>query len=133
MKGLKVGQVSDAASDSGLGTRDAFHVPGIRVCADLDLEPGAHLLLESRDRVVPCTREERTGIADPFVHGMIITGQVFWLFLEPGLVTNLVHHFDVLGFQDFPDLNVDDALPDEDEFYEYEGEGDDDGGCGGCQ
>lgn len=124
MKGLKVGQVSDAAP-AGLGTRDAFHIPGIRVCASVDIEPGAHLLLQSRECVVLCTREERTGIADPFIPSMILAGQVFWLFLEPGLVTNLVHNFDVQGFQDFPDLNVDDALPDEDLFYEEE----DDGGC----
>lgn len=129
MKGLKVGQVSDAISD-GLGTRDAFHVPGILVSALIDVEPGAHLLLKSRDRVVACTREERTGIADPFVPGTILAGKVFWLFLEPGLVTNLVHNFDVKGFQDFPDLNVDDALPDEDEFDDFDD--DDDGGCGGC-
>jgi hypothetical protein len=103
-----------------LGRRDAFHVPCVLVSSDWDLMPGSYLRFTDGKlkEVVSATNADRQAVADPFVVGVIPAGKMFWAFLEPTIVANLVHKFDVT----IADIELPEAPGDEDDYDE----------CAGC-
>jgi hypothetical protein len=72
--------------------RDAVHIAVIPITAAEELKPGAHVgvLLDgtaSTDAVKPI------GLVDPFLKTKIKQGARFFLFLYPGSITSLHHHW----------------------------------------
>lgn len=97
-----------------VGTRDAFHVPAVLVYSAYDVKAGQDVVFTTvnLDAVQPClSGVERHAIVDPFIKGNIKSGTVFNVFIEPSLVQNLLHHFE---------LNVEVSQPTE---YDEECEG----------
>ena len=71
--------------------RDAVHVAVVPVEAGVALEPGQHVGLSSDGTATP-TRPH-IGIVDPLLTARVQPGQRFWLWLYPGTITSLVHHW----------------------------------------
>jgi len=69
------------------------------VSSSKGIAPGAHVRFNdgSTSEVHTCRRENRQGISDPFISSVIPAGSLFWMFLEPSIVGNLVHHFEIEG------------------------------------
>ena len=109
MDKLEVGEVQQATYRVGM--RDAFHVPAVLVTGDRDLEPGTRVRFAGNMRqVYPCGPNQAPhGVVDPFLRQAAQYDEEFWVFLMPGTTSNLVHHFDVKGF----DENGDDDNNDE--------------------
>lgn len=121
---MDVPKVGSITTDSSiLGRRDAFHVTAVLVKSTQAIEPGASIRFAYREDstvVILCAKSERHAVADPFVKELIQPYQLFWAFLEPSIVSNLVHSFDIEGFP-LQKAETDDT----DEF-------DHDDGCAGC-
>jgi hypothetical protein len=92
------------AKDPGIGKlitepnpqRDAIHVAVAPVVAAHNLNPGTHVSLDENGRAVMdglCL-----GIVDPFLKGTVLAGERFWLFLYPGTITTLRHHWEHPAF-----------------------------------
>lgn len=69
--------------------RDAVHVAVVPMEAAGPLAPGSHVN-ERGALVAPGTG---IGIVDPFLKDRVKRGQKFWLFLYPGTVISLRHHY----------------------------------------
>ena len=82
---------------SYLGMRDAFHVPCVAVTCDEMVYPtdGVCFTDESCKTVRKCRDDNHHAIVDPFLEDGAGYGDIFWVFLVPGLVGNLVHSFDI--------------------------------------
>jgi antitoxin component of MazEF toxin-antitoxin module len=121
MKGVRVGQTCSDLTK--WGNKDAFHVPGVMVRSLADVEPGQNLYLSDDGNAMSTSKEQRHGIADPWVEETIPAGTLFWLFLNPDMTENLSHHFDVKGISlamfEHNDLLGDEAVEDiGDVFYD---------------
>lgn len=92
-----VGETSYNSAD--VGKRDAFHVPGVLVTSKAAIKPGEHVRFidGSASEVRSCLRDVRQGVADPFIKDTIPAGSTFWMFLEPSIVGNLCHFFEIEG------------------------------------
>jgi len=100
MAAPKIGSTTDDLTS--VGRRDAFHFPGVLVTSDHALEPKQDVRFtdSSCTKVEPAHENERMAVVDPFVTAAHIpTGLAFWVFLAPGFVDNLVHHFEIRDFQ----------------------------------
>lgn len=92
---LKVGEVS---KDVNLvGKRDAVHVPVILVFSSMTLKAGQNVKFTDKlmNEVTFCSKHERQAIVDPFVEHVLVPGDIFHVLLEPSLVSNLTHQFDI--------------------------------------
>lgn len=90
-------------SDIGLGKiivgeafRDAVHVAVAPVTAEQKLYSGQWVRFLTdhpnfSDRVIACLDGEGIGIVDPFLRGLVMPGQRFYLWLIPGTITALRH------------------------------------------
>jgi len=96
----KVGVIAVNGVDGNfLGKRDAFHVPGVLATCITKLAPGDSVRfvndkMQVVEKVPAKEKKKRHGISDPFVPA-IKPGDLFWVLLEPGMVVNLVHQFDL--------------------------------------
>lgn len=76
------------------GSMDAIHIAVKIVWCDVELPPGASIMPGNRQfEVVPCARESRTGIADPFRNDDILVREPFAMLLCPDLVVGMHHSF----------------------------------------
>lgn len=124
MSAPKVGETTKDMSL--LGRRDAFHFPGILVSSPYYIDPGSSVafLDAARTQVRKCEPEFRQAVVDPHVKDdEIEPGVLFWVFLEPGLVTNLVHTFEVNieGVEERGRVDPSSAGFDDDEEYSCKG------------
>ena len=69
--------------------RDAIHVAVIPAQAGQALEPGWRVRLEGKKAYSDST--DPIGIVDPFLRGVIVEGEWFWLCLMPRTITSLRH------------------------------------------
>lgn len=79
--------------------RDAVHIAVMPVEAGKDLYSGQPLsVIDGKAYPSEDVGLDPIGVADPFLkrkhsYAPIETGQKFWLFLNPGSITSLVHHW----------------------------------------
>ena len=73
--------------------RDAIHVAIAPVIAGQNLNPGEHVGFITPDGKVGCTESNNIGIIDPFLATGVREGGRCWLFLYPGTVTGMKHHW----------------------------------------
>lgn len=83
--------------------RDAIHVAVLSVVSMEVLAPGQPIKFvgKGEERLVCKVSERRStepfedcvGVVDPFLSGPVPAGRHFWLFLKPGTVTGIRHHW----------------------------------------
>ena len=88
----KLGSESDI-----LGQKDAFHAPCIMVQSHEKLKPGQYIrFTEKLNKVISCdTQPYSDGIVDPFLEFMIPPNTKFWMLLNPEIISNLTHNFQI--------------------------------------
>jgi hypothetical protein len=79
--------------------RDAIHVAVAPVVAGEKLYPGQHVGMRDGRGIAGGTH---VGIVDPFLPGPVYPEQRFWLFLFPGSISSLRHHWVHPEFSDEP-------------------------------
>jgi len=104
MSKLTFGNLVEDQEQKGL--RDAFHAPAILCSIDLytnsrgyaNPEDISFVRFTNDDfsEVEPCEREQAHGVVDPFVKlDWTAENKLVWVLLNPGIVTNLVHSFEM--------------------------------------
>lgn len=77
--------------------RDAIHVAIAPVTAGEDLKPGTHVGFYNSNLKTVVSKEdnwvEAIGIVDPFLKEPVKKDEHFYMFLYPGTITNLRHHW----------------------------------------
>lgn len=73
--------------------RDAIHTAILQVKAAEPLVQGTTVKLDEIGNAIHCRREEAIGIVDPFLTGAVEVGDKCWVFIFPGTVTGMRHHF----------------------------------------
>lgn len=74
--------------------RDAVHVAVIPAVAGERLDPGMRVGLDRNGAYIECVNGvDLVGLVDPFLPNAVKRGERFWLFLLPGTVTSLRHHW----------------------------------------
>lgn len=91
--------------------RDAIHVAVICVEAAMHLQPGDHVSvkIEGDGKYLAAKSGwgvQKVGIVDPFLPREVMRGQKFWLFLYPGTITSLKHHWTHPAFPDVEEPKV---------------------------
>jgi hypothetical protein len=79
--------------------RDAIHIAVAPVIAGEKLYPGQHVGMKDGRGIAGGTY---IGIVDPFLTVPVYPEQRFWLFLYPGSITSLRHHWEHPAFPDEP-------------------------------
>lgn len=99
---LKLGHIIE---DGREANRDAIHVAVVPVTAQVVLIPGQKVNPEG----LPLGT--LVGIVDPFLPDVVRPGQRFWLWLTPGTVTDMRHHWRHPAFaeQDKPSRPISDV------------------------
>lgn len=131
MEPSKIGKVQ---TEGVLGERDAFHVPCVLTSCDYNIAGNTNVKFvdKSLTKVTSCGFVDRHGIVDPFL-SQANSGQLFWVLLNPNLVTKLNHQFEV-------NLEIDDSEPEYDECsgcygspsYDENDDEYEDNSCRGC-
>lgn len=80
--------------------RDAIHISVAPVTAGCSLMPCEHVSMrDGKAYLTPSNdRQSAVGIVDPFLQQEVIGGQQFWLFLYPGSIYSLRHHWEHPAF-----------------------------------
>lgn len=94
-----IGKILDETAE-----RDAIHVAVAPVIAGEDLWPGREVgFVYGSNEVVKSKSKDYgmdpIGIVDPFLDGRVEKGQRFFVFLFPGTVTGMRHHWNHPAFQ----------------------------------
>ncbi len=115
------------------GRKDAFHVPAVLATTDDVLEAGDNVVFfgdPSRVVVEESAKRGRHGVIDPFAKE-VGPGKLFWVILDPSIVSDMTHQFDVsIGTPKVEKLST---KPDPIEEKEEDWGSDYDDGCGrGC-
>lgn len=79
-------------TDQSLG-KDAVHIAVIPMLAGDNIEPGSGVTLSSGVAFPTDNKGACVGVADPYLDRCILSGQRFWLFLNPGSITSLRHEW----------------------------------------
>lgn len=80
--------------------RDAIHIAVAPVIANAQMKPGDHIGLLDRDAMLAGTNaDELIGIVDPYLKGPVVRGDKFWMWLYPGTITSLKHHWTHKAFE----------------------------------
>jgi hypothetical protein len=92
----KIGQLIAEAAPQ----RDAIHIAIAPAIAAMPLVPGQHVgLIDPNDiEMFGTSVSNHIGIVDPFLREPVRKGGRFWVFLYPGTVTALRHHWQHPGF-----------------------------------
>lgn len=77
----------------GKHERDAVHIAVAPVVAGGQIYRSAYIGLNAEGRAIMVSQESSVGISDPFLIDMIEEGQQFFVYLTPGSITSLVHHW----------------------------------------
>ena len=87
--------------------RDAIHLAVVPCVAGHDIKVGQQVgiytdLSKSKEGyyIAGLHTQQKVGIVDPFLKENISKGEVFWLYLFPGSVTSLRHHWEHPAFED---------------------------------
>jgi hypothetical protein len=89
MDKLKIGQLINEPQE-----RDAIHVATIPVVAGHKMYPGEHVGISGGVASTSQNRCKLIGVVDPFLPNKPLKeGDKFWLFLYPGSITSLRHHW----------------------------------------
>ena len=105
---LKVGEISRDVNLAG--KRDAVHVPVILVSSRMTLKGGQNVKFTDKSMIMVefCAKKDRQAIVDPFIE-VTVPGDIFHVLLEPSLVSNLTHQFDIASTE------VNETIDDDDE------------------
>lgn len=98
-----------------LGRRDAIHAPVVVVTSDQSLAPGEHVAFTDKQTVVWCGDNQFQGVVDPFLEQRTDPGDEFLVLIDPRLVGDLTHNFELLdrsGVFQPDDANDDDSYDD---------------------
>lgn len=95
--------------------RDAIHVAVAPVVAAEELQPGWRVWLKVGEAVRSRPETGAVGVVDPFLTTVVKKGQRFWLYLFPGTVTGMRHHWSHPGFPDEEKVSVDSSVKAESE------------------
>ncbi len=87
MDTLKIGHIIRTPQ-----SRDAIHMAIIPIEAGEDIRPGHHVGIKD-GKATTDKSVKRIGIVDPFLGFGVLEGQVFWLFIYPGGIGSLKHHW----------------------------------------
>jgi hypothetical protein len=79
--------------------RDAIHIAVAPVRAGERLSPGQHIGLTDAVTATAGAVRAPIGIVDPFLTGPVYAGDRFWMFLYPGSITSLLHHWEHPAFE----------------------------------
>ena len=92
---IKLGEFADPGEK-----RDAIHIAVAPVIAAEKLAPGQDIGFtgSSGDEFSVGTSPEPIGIVDPFLKGLVLQGQRFWMFLYPNTITSLRHDWEHPAF-----------------------------------
>lgn len=90
---LKLGEI---IAPERAAERDAVHVAVVPVTAGERLIPGSRVRVENGRAFV--AKSSAVGVADPFLSVAVMTGQRFWLYLQPGSITSLRHEWEHPSF-----------------------------------
>jgi len=80
--------------------RDAVHIAVVPVVAATELAPGDFVGVLEDGRASGAA--PRVGIVDPFLDDFVRAGDRFWLYLLPGSITSLRHHWTHPSFKEGP-------------------------------
>lgn len=80
-----------------LGKRDAFHTPGVIVTSRMTVEAGERVRFTSHEQVGPCGIYDAQAVVDPWIKGKVKPGDKFWVLVNPELVGQVVHQFEITG------------------------------------
>jgi len=80
--------------------RDAIHIAVVPMTAGELLQPGYHVRIQDGKAYDKGSSSDYVGIVDPFLNVMVKEGQRFWLYLYPGTVTGMRHHWSHPAFSD---------------------------------
>lgn len=83
--------------------RDAVHIAVVPVIADESMHPGTRVTVHA-GHAWPAGKKNIVGIVDPYLTEAVANGERFWVFLMPGSITSLVHHW---THPDFPAMSDD--------------------------
>jgi len=81
---------------SAFGNRNAYHLAAVvSETNDSSVRPGDRVVFVDGGKVVPSNNTDYHGVVDPFLDdgGSGCDGMAFLVFLAPGHVTGLTHHF----------------------------------------
>lgn len=101
--------------DGKLGRRDATHCPVVISTSDQSLSPGDHVAFTDKQTVVWCGDDQFQGIVDPFLERHTDPGDEFLVLIDPKLVGDLTHNFELLDRSGV-------LQPDDCSIYEDDGE-----------
>lgn len=88
--------------------RDAIHIAVVPVIAGELLHAGAKVKVIDKGTTALQTDYNPVGVVDPFLTVNVRKGQRFWLFLNPGSITSLRHHWNHPKFKEV----VSETIPD---------------------
>lgn len=115
---MKIGE--DAKGE--LGRKDAFHVAAILMNCKDSLRAGDSVKILNATSVELCDRGVRHGVCDPFASVIIPPNTLVWVYLEPKIVGDLTHKFEInLGVVISP-INVSTYIPDPPPIPPYDSE-----------
>lgn len=88
MDNLRIGEIITTTQH-----RDAVHMAIAPVVAGHQLQPGQRVAMTDGKAFISPTHRS-IGIVDPFLDGYVDPNERFWLFLYPGSITSLRHHWE---------------------------------------
>lgn len=88
----RLGQISTEE----LGRRDAIHVPAVLVCSMATVNAGANVRFVDHQTVMP-TATKAQAVADPWLNRVVNPGEQFWVLVNPDLVDQVTHQFEIKG------------------------------------
>lgn len=109
---LKLGQL--ITTDQ---SRDATHIAVAPVIGGENLTPGTHIGFLSDGKVGKAG--QHIGIVDPFLKVNVKKGDKFWLYLYPGSITSLAHHWTHPAFEQKVAENIKAIHPSQEWIQEY--------------
>lgn len=78
-----------------IGLKDAVHTPIISVVAQHGLRPGEYVLITDDGVARRATQKTGVGVVDPFHKGNVKAGEIFWVLVNPNLVSEVRHEWDL--------------------------------------
>ena len=113
---LKLGNL---VSPDNYGKKDAVHIAVAAVEAGENLSPGTHVGFSGTGTVIHAKGVKAIGVVDPFLKLNVKKGDKFWLYLYPGSITSLAHHWTHPDFEQKVAENIKAIHPSQEWIQEY--------------